>query len=185
VAGLSCGPRQSAASPWWNRSRSSRRVHTQKASSLRSEWVLIPPFALRNEQPEGRLRPVRLKGSPMVGVAGFEPTASSSRTKRATRLRHTPNDSVKKSPLPGKRGGFLPDFPRPCKRIFGKPKDHGIRRFPTARGNSGDPDGPASKGALSTCPWKPCLTWLPTSAGEARRSWRARGRGPWRCGGLP
>ncbi len=26
----------------------------------------------------------------MVGVAGFEPTASSSRTKRATRLRHTP-----------------------------------------------------------------------------------------------
>ena len=60
----------------------------------------------------------------MVGVAGFEPTASSSRTKRATRLRHTPNDSVKKFPLPGKRGGFLPDFPRSCKRIFGKPKDH-------------------------------------------------------------
>lgn len=26
----------------------------------------------------------------MVGVAGFEPTASSSRTKRATKLRHTP-----------------------------------------------------------------------------------------------
>ena len=25
-----------------------------------------------------------------VGVAGFEPTASSSRTKRATKLRHTP-----------------------------------------------------------------------------------------------
>jgi hypothetical protein len=27
---------------------------------------------------------------PGVGVAGFEPTASSSRTKRATKLRHTP-----------------------------------------------------------------------------------------------
>ena len=26
----------------------------------------------------------------MVGVAGFEPTTSSSRTKRATKLRHTP-----------------------------------------------------------------------------------------------
>ncbi len=26
----------------------------------------------------------------LVGVAGFEPTASSSRTKRATKLRHTP-----------------------------------------------------------------------------------------------
>ena len=29
-------------------------------------------------------------GHHMVGVAGFEPTASSSRTKRATKLRHTP-----------------------------------------------------------------------------------------------
>ena len=28
----------------------------------------------------------------VVGVAGFEPTASSSRTKRATKLRHTPKD---------------------------------------------------------------------------------------------
>ena len=27
-----------------------------------------------------------------VGVAGFEPTASSSRTKHATKLRHTPVD---------------------------------------------------------------------------------------------
>jgi hypothetical protein len=27
---------------------------------------------------------------PLVGVAGFEPTTSSSRTKRATKLRHTP-----------------------------------------------------------------------------------------------
>ena len=26
----------------------------------------------------------------LVGVAGFEPTASSSRTKRATKLRYTP-----------------------------------------------------------------------------------------------
>src|SRR5436305_15264221 len=29
-----------------------------------------------------------------VGVAGFEPTASSSRTKRATKLRHTPLEAT-------------------------------------------------------------------------------------------
>ncbi len=29
-----------------------------------------------------------------VGVAGFEPTASSSRTKRATKLRHTPYEAT-------------------------------------------------------------------------------------------
>ncbi len=31
----------------------------------------------------------------MVGVAGFEPTASSSRTKRATKLRHTPRPQTR------------------------------------------------------------------------------------------
>ena len=29
----------------------------------------------------------------MVGVAGFEPTTSSSRTKHATKLRHTPREA--------------------------------------------------------------------------------------------
>ena len=33
---------------------------------------------------------VGLSVDSMVGVAGFEPTTSSSRTKRATKLRHTP-----------------------------------------------------------------------------------------------
>ncbi len=39
-----------------------------------------------------------------VGVAGFEPTASSSRTKRATKLRHTPLEAptaYRTCPLPG------------------------------------------------------------------------------------
>ena len=38
-----------------------------------------------------------------VGVAGFEPTASSSRTKRATKLRHTPREATtayRTSPAP-------------------------------------------------------------------------------------
>lgn len=34
--------------------------------------------------------PARRRTAITVGVAGFEPTASSSRTKRATKLRHTP-----------------------------------------------------------------------------------------------
>ena len=39
-----------------------------------------------------RMAPTRTLWEPfsLVGVAGFEPTASSSRTKRATKLRHTP-----------------------------------------------------------------------------------------------
>ena len=36
-----------------------------------------------------------------VGVAGFEPTTSSSRTKRATKLRHTPMKRRKDSRLEG------------------------------------------------------------------------------------
>ena len=38
----------------------------------------------------GHLRQ-RKMASDLVGVAGFEPTTSSSRTKRATKLRHTPS----------------------------------------------------------------------------------------------
>ena len=33
-----------------------------------------------------------LKDLPMVGVSGFEPEASWTRTKRDTKLRHTPKD---------------------------------------------------------------------------------------------
>jgi hypothetical protein len=42
---------------------------------------------------EGNKKTARLLAEPdglTVGVAGFEPTTSSSRTKRATKLRHTP-----------------------------------------------------------------------------------------------
>src|SRR5271165_6151941 len=60
-----------------------------------------------------------------VGVAGFEPTASSSRTKRATKLRHTPPEATpayrtgrsgRQTP-PGPTPGVLPSgagFPRPA-----------------------------------------------------------------------
>lgn len=39
--------------------------------------------------------PSHLALLPLVGVAGFEPTTSSSRTKRATKLRHTPRRADK------------------------------------------------------------------------------------------
>ena len=42
------------------------------------------PFLARRKRKQGFL------STSLVGVAGFEPTASSSRTKRATKLRYTP-----------------------------------------------------------------------------------------------
>lgn len=51
-----------------------------------------------------------------VGVAGFEPTASSSRTKRATKLRHTP---VSRRGLgPGATRITLADLPLETKSGF-------------------------------------------------------------------
>lgn len=41
---------------------------------------------MSKHRPGGRCLNVHL----LVGVAGFEPTTSSSRTKRAAKLRHTP-----------------------------------------------------------------------------------------------
>ena len=54
----------------------------------------------------------------MVGVAGFEPAASWTRTKRDTKLRHTPKDlNIIMRLYPNVKGcqAFLPDFTR---RIF-------------------------------------------------------------------
>jgi hypothetical protein len=46
------------------------------------------------ERPDRIDGPGSLSCSDVVGVAGFEPTASSSRTKRATKLRHTPCEAT-------------------------------------------------------------------------------------------
>ena len=54
-----------------------------RSRPLHPSWQLIRRCAYKIA---GTLRSRRLA----VGVAGFEPTASSSRTKRATKLRHTP-----------------------------------------------------------------------------------------------
>ena len=62
---------------------------------------------------EGRMPP-RMRR--VVGVAGFEPTASSSRTKRATRLRHAPTCSEMRPEF--RAGESNRDFAAPCKWIF-------------------------------------------------------------------
>ena len=60
-----------------------RIVALYRSRPLHPSWQLIRRCAYKIA---GTLRSRRLT----VGVAGFEPTASSSRTKRATKLRHTP-----------------------------------------------------------------------------------------------
>ena len=62
----------------------------------------------------------------LVGVAGFEPTTSSSRTKRATKLRHTPREATtayRTAPAPRQRA--LPRQPRrPAAAVRGRWADH-------------------------------------------------------------
>ena len=55
------------------------------------------------------------RSQPMVGAAGFEPTASSSRTKRATRLRYAPTSWRVREP---RTPEAIPDFEPSCKWIF-------------------------------------------------------------------
>jgi hypothetical protein len=53
-----------------------------------SDWL---PVRLRRASMRARQTTIRaLTLVNVVGVAGFEPAASSSRTKRAAKLRHTP-----------------------------------------------------------------------------------------------
>ena len=92
----------------------------------RKNWVNLSPFQSptrwANEGGKGCFcqggrmpNPLRVKGFQLVGAAGFEPTASSSRTKRATRLRYAPTLLV----VPGKPGGESNrDFEPRCKWKF-------------------------------------------------------------------
>ena len=66
---------------------------------------LCPSYAQRANK--NRLRPAflaDLSRSRRVGVTGFEPAASSSRTTRATKLRHTPWCQRLSSPIGAKEG---------------------------------------------------------------------------------
>lgn len=62
----------------------SRSLH--KVAVLRMRLGCMTPKAA----PAGSITPSQ-SGFPLVGVTGFEPATSSSRTMRATKLRHTPN----------------------------------------------------------------------------------------------
>ena len=64
-----------------------------------SLWVVRSDEPITDDRLMGqgkRSRPVKpcVKSTFAVGVAGFEPTTSSSRTKRATKLRHTPREAT-------------------------------------------------------------------------------------------
>src|SRR6185503_18354802 len=52
--------------------------------------ALVPDHQLQRVKPLVENLNVTLTGHFAVGVTGFEPATSSSRTKRATKLRHTP-----------------------------------------------------------------------------------------------
>lgn len=58
-------------------------------------WRSNPAEALNNDAPGLSRRHLRSARILVVGVTGFEPATSSSRTTRATKLRHTPNPSLR------------------------------------------------------------------------------------------
>lgn len=64
------------------------------AQGRRGDWTPgLAELKLDDHELTGNKKTARLLMEPnglTVGVAGFEPTTSSSRTKRATKLRHTP-----------------------------------------------------------------------------------------------
>ena len=75
---------------------------TWNSSRLRSTGVARPRWNLlqttcglqRGKVPTKTTGQTLSPAMTRVGVAGFEPTTSSSRTKRATKLRHTPREAT-------------------------------------------------------------------------------------------
>ena len=76
----------------------------------------------------GETKPPEPMRRDLVGVAGFEPTASSTRTKRATRLRHTPIIPAGTVPRLEKSAGFFSDSASPASEFSGG--SPGTRRGP-------------------------------------------------------
>jgi hypothetical protein len=76
----------------------------------------------------------------MVGVAGFEPAASSSRTKRAAKLRYTPRP-LPKSSAPARRYGYVFRAPR------GEASDSTRRLLPGGAGRCRPGDREAGRDA--------------------------------------
>ena len=59
------------------------------------------------KSPHSGEKPTNCRGNPLVGVTGLEPMASWSRTKRDTKLRHTPMQLVYYSGYQMKNQVFL------------------------------------------------------------------------------
>ena len=79
------------------------KEHPAEAEKLRAQMLAKPPTAKRRKKPPPRKKrppekPAAATGAnKMVGVARFELTASCSRSRRATRLRHTPTSAGRDS----------------------------------------------------------------------------------------
>ena len=81
---MSTGPGRPG--PGRSRLDAARRDGIEQARDSTADW--------KPEGPSRFDRPSPLNCTNDVGVAGFEPTTSSSRTKRATKLRHTPREAT-------------------------------------------------------------------------------------------
>jgi hypothetical protein len=88
-----------AAGPLWHGDHQGRRNHerhlqpAQPGEVRLMQWlpVWLPQTPARSKRDHGVISEVPSDLEKLwVGVTGFEPAASSSRTKRATKLRHTP-----------------------------------------------------------------------------------------------
>jgi site-specific DNA recombinase len=133
----------------------------------RDGHVLNPTHRGRRERPSGSLPWERKNPSPqsedqgsnvllLVGLTGFEPAASSSRTKRATKLRHSP---IADPPTAGPRADA--SIPEPV----GAP-EIGIRRA-AGRRSSGSPRGGRRLGSA-------CRGWCRGRRRRAARTTRGR-----------
>ena len=76
-----------------------RSLYRETKTEASDAWLPMPEIAVAALVPDHQLQRVKplvenlnmtLTGHFAVGVTGFEPATSSSRTKRATKLRHTP-----------------------------------------------------------------------------------------------
>ncbi len=145
--------------------------------------------AARRELPVARARSARRATKPgpgssrgpasrVVGATGFEPATSSSRTKRATKLRHAPAcDEARSMPLaPGADNRGFPR-PKPRRRAYHAPRGAGARRGTQVQGLSR-----GSGKCSARCSPADCCSRSRVGLGRRprprRRAARARARGP-------
>ena len=102
----------------------------------------------------------------MVGLTGFEPAASSSRTRRATKLRHSPMAGTVTGPQPGRA------YRSVAAVRIGFRSARGVERQQRRLGAAGDPD----PGVRDWCRARPrrAARTIPGRPGRESAGWRCR-----------